>query len=355
MPRRLPAREKARKPSFRPRPASRVPVLPREARRRPVPLPDGPVHVPISTIDWLVSRESPAARYVALRDLLGRPAKDPEVKRARQALPRDPWTRDVLEILRRRTLPGTSASELSRKYDGGLWLTLFLVETGCDRTLPLVRHAGDLLFAAWERTFVELSRHADAAVDLRSFVAVCRALALMGHAEDPRLVTAADYVARAALLGRGVTAKSLLLFATVPEAKRSSDVRRALSFLRTRALEAEIPREGGGAPRDFLSSGFPTGAETDLAELLWALALTAPEEETDGREGGLARGLSLLLARADHRGRWKLERSLAGGLPFPLERAGEMSRWVTIRALVTLQRFLGLTIDSARAVPRGGL
>jgi hypothetical protein len=320
-----------------------------------VPLPSGPVRIPISTIDWLVSRESPAARYVALRDLLGRPAKDPEMKRARQALPRDPWTRDALEVLRRRTLPGTPAAELSRRYDGGLWLTLFLVETGCDATLPVVRHAGNLLFAAWQKAFVELSRHDETAVEIRTFTAVCRALALMGHALDPRLLSAAGYVARAALLGRGVTAKSLLLFATIPEGRRPPAVRSATDFLRARAFEAEIPREGAtGAAREFLRAGFPTGEESDLVELLWALALTIPEGTVDARTGPLARGLALLLARADHRGRWALERPLAGGLPFPLERAGEMSRWVTIRALSAIQHFLGLTVEGATAVPRPG-
>ncbi|MGE5346438.1 MAG: hypothetical protein ACM3JH_10820 [Acidithiobacillales bacterium] len=321
------------------------PLPPRAARRRPGPLPAGPLTVPISTIDWLVSRESPAARYVALRDLLGRPAKDPEMKRARQALPRDPWTRDMLEALRRRTLPGTSAAELSRRYDGGLWLTLFLVETGCDATFPVVRHAGNLLFAAWEKAFVELSRREDAAVDLRVFTPLCRALALMGHAGDPRLLSAAGYVARAALLGRGVTAKSLLLFATVPEEQRAPSVRRAVELLRARALEAEIPPP-------FLRSGFPTGDESDLAELLWALALTTPEGAVSAREGPLARGLALLLARADHRGRWLLEHPLAGGLPVPLERTGEMSRWVTLRALMAVRHFLGLSIEGAQAVPR---
>jgi hypothetical protein len=275
------------------------------------------------------------------------------MKRARQALPRDPWTRDMLEVLRRRTLPGMPAAELSRRYDGGLWLTLFLVETGCDATLPIVRHAGDLLFAAWEKAFVELSRRGDAAVDLPAFTAVCRALALMGHAGDPRLLSAAGYVARAALLGRGVTAKTLLLFATVPEECRSPVVQRATDFLRERALKAEIPREGAiGAAREFLRAGFPTGEESDLVELLWALALTTPEAVVQARQGPLARGLALLLARADHRKRWMLEHSLAAGLPFPLERTGEMSRWVTIRALSAVQHFLGLTIEGARAVPR---
>ena len=275
------------------------------------------------------------------------------MKRARQALPRDPWTRDMLEILRRRTLPGTPAAELSHRYDGGLWLTLFLVETGCDATLPVVRHAGDLLFAAWEKAFVQLSRRDDAAVDLRAFGPLCRALALMGHAGDPRLLSAAAYVARAALLGRGVAAKSLLLFATVPEELRSSAVRRAIEVLRARALEVDMPREGEtGARRDLLRAGFPTGEESDLVELLWALALTTPEGTLSAREGPLARGLALLLARADHRGRWLLERSLAGGLPVPLERTGELSRWVTLRALTSVQHFLGLSIEGARAVQR---
>lgn len=277
------------------------------------------------------------------------------MKRARQALPRDPWTRDMLEVLRKRTLPGTSPAELSRRYDGGLWLALFLAETGCDVTLPVVRHAGDLLFAAWEKSFVELSRREDAAVDLRSFVPVCRALALMGHARDSRLLSAATYVARAALLGRGATAKALLLFATIPEELRPQAVRRAMEALRARALDSEIPREGAtAAARDVLRAGFPTGEESDLVELLWALALTTPEGAVCAREGPLSRGLALLLARADHRGRWLLERSLPGGLPVPLERTGELSRWVTLRALTAVQHFLGLTIEGARAVPRPG-
>ena len=75
--------------------------------------------VPISTIDWLVSRESPAARFVALRDLLGRPAKDPDVKRARQAVPRDPWTRDALAALRQRTFPGVDAPTSRAGTTGG--------------------------------------------------------------------------------------------------------------------------------------------------------------------------------------------------------------------------------------------
>src|SRR5258708_2424626 len=75
-------------------------------RRRAVrPLPEGPFAVPLSTIDWLVSRESPAARYVALRDLLGRPPKDPDLKRAKQGFGREPFVRESLALLRAKLAP----------------------------------------------------------------------------------------------------------------------------------------------------------------------------------------------------------------------------------------------------------
>jgi hypothetical protein len=345
---RFPVRPKASRAAARPFRKAAGTAPPVERRPRVVPLPEGACRVPISTIDWLVSRESPAARYVVLRDLLGRPGKDPELKRARQALPRDPWVRDVLGVLRKRVEPGASRADLLQKYEGGLWLTLFLAETGADASLPVLRHAADVLFAGWEKELVELSRHRDAAIEVGSFAALCRALALIGHAGDPRVLAGADYVARGAMLGRATTAKALLLFAALPEEKRSPLVMRATDFLVARALDVELPRDAGPtAPRENLRAGFPTGETSDVPELLYALALAAPERSVSPRKGSLGRALSLLLSRADHRSRWKLERELDGRLPFVLERTGEMSRWVTHRALVTLQRFLGLSIEGA--------
>ena len=345
---RFPVRPKGSRAAARPFRKAAAPAPPVERRPRVVPLPEGSCRVPISTIDWLVSRESPAARYVVLRDLLGRPAKDPELKRARQALPRDPWVRDVLGVLRRRLEPGSQRADLLQKYEGGLWLTLFLAEVGADASLPVLRHAADVLFAAWEKELVELSRHQDAAIEAGAFATLCRALALIGHAGDPRVLAGADYVARAVTLGRVKTAKALLLFAALPPEKRSPPVARATDFLVVRALDAELPRDAGPtASRENLRAGFPTGETSDLPELLYALALAAPEGSVSPREGSLGRALSLLLSRADHRSRWKLEREPDGRLPFALERTGEMSRWVTLRALVTLQRFLGLSIEGS--------
>ncbi|MCM3876029.1 MAG: hypothetical protein NEA02_06365, partial [Thermoanaerobaculia bacterium] len=131
------------------------------------PLPDGPFPVPLSTIDWLVSRESPAARFVALRDLLGRPAKDPDLRKAKQGFSREPFVREILALLRARLEPGPGAgvAGLERRYDGGVWLALFLTETGGDGALPLLHHAGDVLLARWEKVLVAIDRREETNLD----------------------------------------------------------------------------------------------------------------------------------------------------------------------------------------------
>ncbi len=302
--------------------------------------------MPLSTIDWLVSRESPAARYVALRDLLGRPAKDPDLRKAKQGLTREPFVREALALLRTRLVPGAGAAALERRYDGGVWLALFLTETGGDGALPQLHHAGDVLLARWEKTLVAIDRHEDADLDAPLFRAALRVLARVGWARDARVLGGADVLAAHALAGHGRTEKDLLLFAALPEGVRSERVERAISFLAARLVEAELPAAlAEGAPEELLMPGFPCGDETDLVEMLVALAPVLPPESA--REPVLARALAHLAARADHRARWKLERPGPNRLPVPLERTGELSRWVTLRALSVLQHFHGLEVPAA--------
>jgi len=326
---------------LRERPAGAV-----RRRRAALPLPDGPFAVPLSTIDWLVSRESPAARYVALRDLLGRPAKDPDLRKAKQGFPREPFVREVLALLRTKLAPGAGPAALERRYDGGVWLALFLTEVGADGTLLPLRHAGDVLLARWERTLVAIERHADTDLDAALFRAALRVLSRIGWERDARVREGADTLASRALGGRGRTEKDLLLFASLPEGARSERVSRAISFLSARLLEAELPAAlARGAPEELLMPGFPCGDETDLVEMLFALALVLPAESR--YEPVLSRALARLAARADHRARWTLERPRPERLPVALERTGELSRWVTLRALSVLQHFCGLEVPGA--------
>ncbi len=333
-----------------PRPVREKPVAILRPRGAVKALPAGPFPVPLSTIDWLVSRESPAARTVALRDLLGRPAKDPDLKKAKQGFSRDPVVRDMLALLRARLEPGSGAGAagLERRYDGGVWIALFLTEMGADGTLPLLHHAGDVLLARWEKVLVAIDRREEAELDAPLFRAALRILTRVGWERDPRVLQGADVLAARALAGKGRTEKDLLLFASLPKDARSERVTRTISFLSARLLEAELPAAlAEGAPEELVMPGFPCGDETDLAEMLLALSAVLPPESRS--EPVLAKSLARLAARADHRARWKLERPRPDRLPVAPERVGELSRWVTLRSLAVFQHFLGLEVPVAPA------
>jgi hypothetical protein len=309
----------------------------RELKPRPErALPAGPFPLPLSTLDWLLSRETPAARYVALRDILHRPAKDIERRKARQTLLRDTFLRDSLSHVRG-MLPVGAPSDFAAAVDPGTSFVLLLLEVGCDADVPELKHAADLLLARWERAFVEIERGETPAVG-SGFVAACRALVLLGYADDPRLFGAAELLARRRVTSEaaaGSVAGDLLVLSSVAEAKRSPVMRNALSFCVERARGVEL----SAVPEERLACGLGVGDPSDLLELLRALAAAGAERSPEGDAA-----LTRLAARADHRARWKLERPVGVPLPVPLEREGELSRWVTIRALGVMQHFLGLTI-----------
>ena len=326
-------------PTLRDRPVA----PPRPHVQKPVPaLPAGLFQVPISTIDWLVSRENPAARYVALRDLMARPPKDIELRKAKQALPRDIFVRDTLAVLKRKLSPDQSAADLAKKYDGGLWLTLVLLQIGCDRTMPELQRAAAVLFSRWEREFRAIERTSPPSFDLAVFSTVCRTLALLGYGEDPRVLGGADHIARRRIAGPALAdgcliTKDLVLFSAIPEAHRSEVVRRAITFSLERAIGTELgAAPSAGAPEAY---GFPTGDGSDRLELLNTLVSLGVPQRPE-----ITVAISRVASRADRRRRWALGPGLNDGLPVAQERTGELSRWVTIRALRVMQHYLGLTV-----------
>ena len=320
--------------------------------RAPRSLASGPFPVPLATIDWLVSRENPGVRAVALRDLLARPARDPELRRARQALARDPFLRDLLALARTRLVPAPPVP-LERRYDGGMWLALFLTELGADETQPVLRHAADVLLARWEKVFVEIERGRIEDLDAPLFSAALRVLARTGRGADPRVVRGAEEIARRARSGRGRTVKDLLLFGELPEAARTEPIRGAIAFLEARLVDSEIPAAlAAGATPEILKAGYPCADETDLFEMLAALRAVRPSSRPV--EPNVERALAAMVARADHRARWRLERPRPERLPVAPERTGDPSRWVTLRALTILQHFRGLAVAGA-AAPRRSL
>ena len=316
-------------------------ALRRKPARRPRPLPHGPFPVPVSTLDWLLSRESLAVRAVTLRDLLGRTPKDPEMKKAAREFSRDPYIRDLLPLLARRLAPGGRTEELERRYDGGLWQTLFLTEIGGGASLPEIRRAGPVLLAHWERSFVEIQRGEPLSADLEPFSFACRVLARIGFAEDPRVLMAVEFLARRRMSADRQplpASKDLLLFASIPEAARTTTVQDAITFCVERAVAEELVTIATEGARPIV---FPAFDQPDPLEVLEALAAVGI-----GKRPGVGSALAVLAARADHRARWRLERAPAFPMLLEVEAPGELSRWVTLRVLKVLQHFQGLTTSA---------
>jgi hypothetical protein len=314
------------------------PGLRRESRRRGGPLPEGPFPVPVSTLDWLLSRESPASRVATLQGLLGRTTKDPELKKGLREFVRDPYVRDLLPLLAKRLAPGGAAADLERKYDGGLWQTLFLAELGGGGALPEIRRAGPVLLAHWERSFVEIDRGDPLSADPALFAFACRTLARIGFASDARVVAAIESFARRRMTSDRhplSASKDLLLFASIPEAERSTAVRDAIAFTVERVVRDELAAIPSDPGRPLV---FPVFDVQDPLEVLEALAAVGI-----GTRPGVVAALSQLVGRADHRARWKLERAPGAQMLLDLEVVGELSRWMTLRALKVLQHFQGLT------------
>jgi hypothetical protein len=257
--------------------------------------------------------------------------------------------RDALRELRPRLSRDFRPEDLARRYDGGYWRTLFLAELGCDRTMPELAHAADVLFTRFERAFFEIEKGESPALDLSVLSVVLRALCLIGFASDGRVVRGAEYVAKRRVAEAGdpgtrtaTLGKDLVLFGSIPEARRSPVLARGIAFLAERAMATVLPKERvrtGGEEERF---GFPSGEEADLLEILEGLARCG-----FARRQELEPALALAAAKADHRARWTLERPLPGVVLIP-ERAGELSRFVTIRALGVMQHFVGLGIEAAR-------
>jgi len=97
-------------------------------------------------VPWLLEREDPAIRHLALRELLDEPADAPSVRRARAAAMRVP---SISSILDGQEAPGCRVrpgSGYGPKYTGTVRSLMFLDQMGADpRDRRLRRACRDVL------------------------------------------------------------------------------------------------------------------------------------------------------------------------------------------------------------------
>ncbi|MDA8218926.1 MAG: nitrogen fixation protein NifH [Dehalococcoidales bacterium] len=327
-------------------------------------------------LPWLLDDKDPAVKHLALCQLLGRPADDPEVASSRRAAM---GTGPIAAILAAQAPEGfwvKPGAGYGPKYRGTVWQLIFLDQLGADPADPRVRAACEYVLS---HTQAESGGFAASAVAKEvspspSYVIHClngnlvRALLGFGWEGDLRLQRAVDWQARA-ITGEGPirfyqsgtngpgfccsaneklpcawgAVKAMLGLARIPAERRAPHVQRAVEegaafLLSCDPAKADYPLAWGNTKPNgsWFKLGFPSGYVTDVLQNLAALC-----ELGYAHDDRLANATRWLLGKQDGEGRWRNEYSYHGKMWVDVEKQGAPSKWVTLRACRVLKAVYG--------------
>jgi hypothetical protein len=325
---------------------------------------------------WLMEPdpENPAVRYLALRDLMGRPASDTELIDARREAMEEGQTSAILAAQDPAGYWQKPGTGYAPKYRGTVWSIIYLAQLGADPADPRVRAGCQYLLAN--------ARDANGTFSLTGTPSgniyclngnLVAALLDLGFAEDERLAQAVEMMARF-VTGDGIeltddrkvplrylksgtcgpgfccsandklpcawgAVKVLRALARVPPASRTPLVQAALQvsvdfLLGVDPASAGYPAGYSDKPSlSWFRFGFPLFYVTDVLQTAEALV-----EAGYGGDPRLAATYDLILSKRDGAGRWKMEYSYNGKTWADAEVRGKPSKWVSLRAMRVLQR-----------------
>jgi hypothetical protein len=340
-------------------------------------------------LPWLLEPDDPGPRYLALRDLCGLPADDPELRAARAAAHVSGPIATVLDAMDPTGFWVQPGPGYGPKYHSTVWAMILLGQLGAAaeadaRVATACRYLLDHALTAGGQ--FSYSGAPSGTIDCLQGN-LCAALLQLGAA-DPRLDVALDWLARS-VTGEGIApagaaqpdrnrqaaqekraaqhdaqptgggryyaslkcgpcfacrvnnslpcawggVKVMLALAAIPQERRTPAIERAIAagtdyLLRSDPATAAYPTADGRAPsRSWWSFGFPVFYVTDLLQL--AEAMTALRLRDDPR---LANLLALIADKQDDEGRWKLEYVYGSKTWGSFGRKGQSNKWVTLRA-----------------------
>jgi hypothetical protein len=324
-------------------------------------------------LPWLLERDTPAVRHLALRLLLDEPAEAPAARRARAAAMRADPIASILAHQDPRGFWEKPGAGYGRKYTGTVWSLIFLDQMGADRRDRRIARACEYVFEHTQTSNggFGISGALSERPPPPSAVYHClngnllRAVIDFGFLDDPRVRRAVDWQARS-ITGEGFDGyyrsgttspafgcavndghpcpwgaiKGLRALAVVPPRRRAPQVRRAIAagveFLLSRDPALADYPTGTNLSSSWFKLGFPSGYVADVLQNLEVLA-----ELGHARDTRLAHATEWLLSQQDERGRWVNRYPYSGKLWADVDPRGEPSKWVTLRACSFLKRALG--------------
>lgn len=323
-------------------------------------------------LNWLLEKDTPEVRYLALRDILRLPTGDRDLSEARKAAHQNGPIARVLEKMEPEGYWLKPGPGYGPKYKSIVWSLLLMAQLGGDI------HEDERI----QRACQYYLEHALAVGGQFSYSSapsgtidclqgnMCWALLALG-CSDPRLDLAFEWMART-VTGEGIApasdkkapvryyaykcaplfacgannkmpcawgaAKVMMAFSRLPKESRTplieNAIRQGVDFLlKNDPAKADYPNGLEDHPsRNWWKFGFPVFYITDLLQV--AEALTALGYGKDPRLENL---LALIIDKQDQDGRWPLEYDYAGKTWRSYGKINEPNKWVTLRALRVLK------------------
>jgi hypothetical protein len=322
-------------------------------------------------LPWLLDESASAVRHLALRQLVGRAADDPDVLDARVAAMR---SNPIAAILAAQDPAGwwvKPGSGYLPKYTSTVWQVVFLDQLGADGADPRIQAACSYLLDHAQTPNGGFGAVTSGAGRPPPSAAIhclngnlLRALIGFGWLDDERVGRSIDWQAaaitgegeirfyRSSLPGPGFrcganeglpcawgATKAVLALARIPVGRRAPHVQRALeagvAFLLSRdPAAADYPMGYGGTKPNgsWFKLGFPSGYVADVLQVLEAVC-----EAGAGGDPRIDSAIDWIVAQQDELGRWTNRYAYAGKMICDIDVPGQPSRWVTLRACRVLK------------------
>jgi hypothetical protein len=324
-----------------------------------------------TTLDWLLDPDSPGIRYLAMRDLVGLPANDPEMS----ALQKDAHLRGPIASILAEMHPegywSRPGAGYNPKYFSGVWSLVMLEQLGARSDLDerIQRACAYLLDASlMPNGQFSLNGTPSGTIDCLQGN-LCAALVGLGY-DDRRLEQAYEWMARS-VTGEGLApaeergavlryyaykcgpcfacgannkmpcgwgaTKVMLAFGMWPHQRRTPLMERAIQqgvqfLFSTDPAGADYPSVTGKPSSSWWKFGFPVFYVTDILQVVEALVMLGY-----GNDPRLENALELVIQKKDENGRWALEYDYARKTWVEFGSKRQPNPWVTLRAMRVLK------------------
>jgi hypothetical protein len=318
-----------------------------------------------TTLDWLLEKDDPGVRYLALRDLVKMPECDPQFVEAKQQAYESGPIAHVLKHMNPDGYWSKPGPGYSPKYRSTVWALILLAQLGASVEQDERIHLACRYLL--EHAYAEGGYFSHNGEVHRTFDCLqgnlCWALTALG-CQDTRLEQAYEWMARS-VTGEGVAplseknaarrfydfncgpmfrcaandglpcawgaAKVMMAFSLLPEDKITKPIKHAIQtsvdfIFSVEPTSASWPYRKE-INRAWWKFGFPVYYVTDLLQI--AEAMVPLGYGHDPRMKGI---IQLILDKADDQVRWKLENEYNAKTWGSYGTKGEPNKWVTIRA-----------------------